>query len=79
MKRTTYILIGILVLGLLVLLAFVFYASVAGNKPKEDKELFPESVSMDATGVHAVKFRLDKECVHPIVGQIVGKTWTGGN
>lgn len=57
MKRTTYILIGILVLGLLVLLAFVFYASVAGNKPKEDKELFPESVSMDATGVHTVKFR----------------------
>ena len=32
MKRTTYILIGILVLGLLVLLAFVFYASVAGNE-----------------------------------------------
>lgn len=41
MKRTTYILIGILVLGLLVLLAFVFYASVAGNKPKEDKRTFP--------------------------------------
>ena len=41
MKRTTYILIGILVLGLLVLLAFVFYASVAGNKPLPLLPTFP--------------------------------------
>ena len=78
MKRTTYILIGILVLGLLVLLAFVFYASVAGNKPKEDKELFPESVSMDATGVHTVKFRLDKENVYiPLLGRLWVKPGQG--
>ena len=37
MKRTTYILIGILVLGLLVLLAFVFYASVAGISQRRTK------------------------------------------
>lgn len=78
MKRTTYILIGILVLGLLVLLAFVFYVSVAGNKPKEDKELFPESVSMDATGVHTVKFRLDKENVYiPLLGRLWVKPGQG--
>lgn len=78
MKRTTYILIGILVLGLLVLLALVFYASIAVNKPKEDKELFPESVSMDATGVHTVRFRLDKANADiPLLGRLWVKPGQG--
>lgn len=55
MKRTTYILIGLLVSGLLVIVAAIILMAWAGEKRKRSEIFFEnEQVQMDLNGVHVV-------------------------
>lgn len=56
MKRTTYIFIGLLISGLIVIVATIIFISTSG-KPYRENGVFlgDEQVTMDLNGVHVVK------------------------
>ena len=56
MKRTTYIFIGLLVSGLMVIVATIIFISMSGKPYREDVNFGgDEQVTMDLNGVHVVK------------------------
>jgi len=56
MKRTTYIFIGLLVSGLIVIVATIIFIFMSGKPYQEDGAfLGNEQVKMDLNGVHVIK------------------------
>lgn len=55
MKRTTYILMGLLVSGLIVIIATVITGYISGGVPSNSIVLGPERTEMNLNGVHVVK------------------------
>ena len=64
MKRTTYIFIGLLVSGLIVVVATIIFVSTSG-KPYWENGAFlgDEQVTMDLNGVHVVKVFVSQDGV----------------
>ena len=64
MKRTTYIFIGLLVLGLMVIVATIIFISMLGKPYQEDVTFGgDEQVTMDLNGVHVVKVFVSQDGV----------------
>lgn len=64
MKRTTYIFIGLLVSGLIVIVATIILISMSGKSYRENGAfLGDEQVTMDLNGVHVVKVFVSQDGV----------------
>ena len=64
MKRTTYIFIGLLVSGLMVIVATIIFISMSGKPYREDVNFGgDEQVTMDLNGVHVVKVFVSQDGV----------------
>ena len=62
MKRTTYIFIGLLVSGLLVIVATIIFIFMSGRPYREDGILIGnEQVKMDLKGVHVIKVFINQD------------------
>ena len=79
MKRTTYIFIGLLVSGLMVIVATIIFISMSGKPYREDVNFGgDEQVTMDLNGVHVVKVFVSQDGVPeerhmlPIITSIIG-------
>lgn len=60
MKRTTYILIGLIVSGLIVIVASIIFISTAGKPYQEDGFFIGgDQVEMNMDGIHVVKMLVD--------------------
>lgn len=64
MKRTTYIFIGLLVSGLMVIVATIIFISMSGKPYRQDVNFGgDEQVTMDLNGVHVVKVFVSQDGV----------------
>ena len=72
MKRTTYIMIGILVTVLLVLVTGVIYISFQKSEPLQYGPVFPDkTLAMDCEGIQVVKVHAADTCPVRVEGDII--------